>query len=49
MAATDDSRRPDWRSWLVLAWALWWGWAYASMVVEARAPLVMSWFRGIGK
>jgi hypothetical protein len=29
-------RAIDWRGWLALAWALWFGWQYALMVVEAR-------------
>ncbi len=40
--------RIDWRGWLALAWALWWGWAYALMVIEARSPQVLSWLRQIG-
>ena len=30
----------DWRGWIALAWALWWGAAYAVMVWQARAPQV---------
>ncbi len=50
MAKTDDSNHPDriridWRGWLALAWVLWWGWAYALMVIHARSPLVLSWLR----
>lgn len=26
----------DWRGWLALAWALWFGWQYAQMVVHVR-------------
>lgn len=26
----------DWRGWIALAWALWFGWQYAKMVVDAR-------------
>jgi hypothetical protein len=39
----------DWRGWIALAWALWWGWAYALMVIEARSPLILSWLQQIGK
>jgi len=28
--------RPDWRCWLALAWALWFGLLYAGMVVDQR-------------
>jgi hypothetical protein len=30
--------RCDWRSWLALAWAAWFGVLYARMVLEERAP-----------
>lgn len=26
----------DWRGWLALAWALWFGWQYAKMVIDVR-------------
>ena len=33
-------RRPaiDWRNWLLLAWATWFGVLYARMIVVARLP-----------
>ncbi|HWE35879.1 MAG TPA: hypothetical protein VG406_04845 [Isosphaeraceae bacterium] len=33
-------RRPsiDWRNWLLLAWATWFGLLYARMIVTARLP-----------
>jgi hypothetical protein len=34
----------DWRGWVALAWAAFWGWAYALMLLQARAPQVL---RGI--
>ena len=37
--------RPDWRGWLALAWVLFWGGAYAFMVIQARSPRVLAWFR----
>jgi hypothetical protein len=37
--------RPDWRGWIVLAWVLIWGWAYALMAIEAKAPQVLAWIR----
>jgi hypothetical protein len=33
--------KPDWRSWLALAWAAWFGVLYARMVLEERAPGVL--------
>jgi hypothetical protein len=35
----------DWRGWLALAWAIGWGWAYAMMVLHARAPHALAWLR----
>jgi hypothetical protein len=37
--AVGDRRRPiDWRNWLLLAWATWFGLLYARMIVVARFP-----------
>jgi hypothetical protein len=33
--------KPDWRAWLALAWAAWFGVLYARMVLEERAPGVL--------
>jgi hypothetical protein len=33
----------DWRGWIALAWALWWGWAYAVMVWQARGQQLLAW------
>ncbi len=42
MSRSDPDRlaRPrfDWRSWLALAWAAWFGLLYARMVLDERAP-----------
>ena len=35
-----DSGRFDWRSWLALAWAAWFGLLYMRMVLQQRARLV---------
>jgi hypothetical protein len=43
-----DRWRLDWRGWIVLAWVLWWGWAYGVMAIHARAPQVLAWLRTIG-
>jgi hypothetical protein len=40
---------PDWRSWIALVWVIGWGWAYGIMVVQARAPQVLTWLRLVGK
>jgi hypothetical protein len=36
----------DWRSWLTLAWAVWFGVLYARTVLEGRAPDAL---RAIGR
>lgn len=39
MADSTASRsRVDWKSWLALAWAVWFGILYVRMVLEERAP-----------
>jgi hypothetical protein len=46
--STVGSRpRIDWRGWIALAWVIGWGWAYAAMAFQARAPQVLAWFRTI--
>jgi hypothetical protein len=37
--------RTDWRGWIALTWAIGWGWAYALMAIQARAPQVLAWIR----
>jgi hypothetical protein len=48
--APDRSRTParpiDWRAWVALGWALWFGLLYARMVLSARAPGAL---RSIGR
>jgi hypothetical protein len=39
----------DWRGWIALAWALWWGWAYCTMAVAARGPQVLEWIHSFAK
>jgi hypothetical protein len=34
-------RALDWRAWLALAWAVWFGVFYVRMVLEERAPRVL--------
>jgi len=52
MTDPDRSPRPpiDWRAWLALAWAVWFGWLYLLMVIHERAPGVARalpvWIRG---
>ncbi len=31
----------DWRGWIALAWAAWFGLLYARMVLDERAPAVL--------
>ena len=38
-------RRVDWRGWIALAWALFWGFSYCGMVVQARGQRIADWFR----
>jgi hypothetical protein len=38
-------RGHDWKGYLALAWVLWWGSAYAVMVLEARAPQILCWIK----
>ena len=35
----------DWRGWIALAWALWFGWLYSLMVLETKFPQVLAWLR----
>jgi hypothetical protein len=37
--------RPDWRGWVAVAWAVFWGSAYLWMVLQARAPGFVAWIR----
>jgi hypothetical protein len=32
----------DWRGWVALAWAAWFGLLYGRMVLEERAPTVLA-------
>lgn len=34
--------RCDWRGWIALAWALWWGWLYGLMVLETKFPHILA-------
>ena len=45
MPRSDPGRRPvDWRAWLALAWAAWFGLLYGAMLLESRAPRALSLF-----
>jgi hypothetical protein len=37
----------DWRGWVALLWALWWGWFYAMMVLETKFPQAAIWMHMI--
>jgi hypothetical protein len=39
------ARRLDWRGWIALAWALFWGFSYCGMVIQARGQRIADWFR----
>ena len=36
-----SKRKPDWQTWLALAWATWFGLLYGRMVLAERAPRVL--------
>jgi hypothetical protein len=36
-------RRLDWRGWIILAWAVWFGVLYGRMVVERRGGKFRGW------
>jgi hypothetical protein len=36
-------RRTDWRGWLTLAWAVWFGLLYGQMVVAQRGGKLRAW------
>ena len=39
MPLSDRARAPaDWRTWLALAWAIWFGGRYVLAVAKARGP-----------
>ncbi|WP_435010668.1 hypothetical protein P12x_001947 [Tundrisphaera lichenicola] len=40
-SVTRPTLRIDWRAWLALAWAAWFGCLYARMVLEERAPGIL--------
>ena len=45
-AQDSNPRRPrDLRGWLVVAWALWWSWAYVQGALASRFPQVLGWTR----
>ncbi len=31
------------RDWLMVAWALWWGWAYMQTALAHRFPQLLAW------
>jgi hypothetical protein len=43
MSRSDGTLRRtlDWRAWLALTWAVWFGALYTRMVLEERAPRVL--------
>jgi hypothetical protein len=42
---TSTRRPPDWRSWLALAWVVWFGLLYGKMVIEQRGGKLRSLLR----
>jgi hypothetical protein len=47
--APGTGRRPDWRGWIVLAWVVVWGWAYAVMAIQARSPQFVELLRSLSR
>jgi hypothetical protein len=45
----SDRPRLDWRGWIAVAWVLIWGWSYALMAIQARAPQVLDWMRTVAR
>ncbi len=45
----SDLRRIDWRGWLALGWAAWFGLLYGEMLLERRAPGVLAALRSMGE
>ncbi len=43
-----EPRSIDWRGWLALAWLAWFGWLYARMVLEQRAPGLLDLIQSMG-
>ncbi len=39
----SQTRRIDWRGWVALAWALWFGGQYCKMVAEQRGGKLAAW------
>jgi phosphatidylserine decarboxylase len=37
----------DWRAWLAVAWAFWFGWLYGVMVLETKFPHALAWLRRV--
>jgi len=44
----SEPRRIDWRGWLALAWAAWFGVLYGEMLLDRRAPAVLASIRAAG-
>lgn len=43
----SDRPRIDWRGWLALAWAAWFGLLYGAMLLERRAPRLLASLRAV--
>jgi hypothetical protein len=46
-AETSTRRGIDWRGWIALIWALWFGSLYVRMVLEQRAPRLLDVLRDV--
>jgi hypothetical protein len=48
MPHSDDPKRGpriDWRAWVALAWAAWFGWLYLRMILETRGAALLAALR----
>ena len=45
----DPPSGPDWRDWMAVAWVVFWGAAYALMVIQARAPRILQWLGNVAE
>ena len=48
MRPKADSAQPrprELRDWLIVAWALWWSWAYIQGALAHRFPHLLGWTR----
>ncbi len=45
--APSRRRLGDLRDWLIVAWVLWWSWAYMQGALAQRFPHLLGWARAL--